>query len=154
MPHPVPRDIVFNSWEGVRFDLSEARLASLMDDARALGAECFVVDDGWFGRGRFARNDDAHGLGDWKEDRAKFPHGLARVAQEAKCPGLTPGDRPLTPDERAAVRDAGLGFRVYGVNSPEALAEAARLGAAAFTCNYWRQAFDWARALGGIELLA
>ena len=70
------------------------------------------------------------------------------------CPGLTPGDRPLTPDERAAVRDAGLGFRVYGVNSPEALAEAARLGAAAFTCNYWRQAFDWARALGGIELLA
>lgn len=70
------------------------------------------------------------------------------------CPGLTPGDRPLTPDERAAVRDAGLGFRVYGVNSPEALAEAARLGAAAFTCNYWRQAFDWARDLGGIELLA
>ena len=35
----------------------------------------------------------------------------------------------------AAVRDAGLGFRVYGVNSPEALAEAARLGAAAFTCR-------------------
>ena len=70
------------------------------------------------------------------------------------CPGLTPGDRPLTTDERTAVRDAGLGFRVYGVNSPEALAEAARLGAAAFTCNYWRQAFDWARALGGIELLA
>ena len=70
------------------------------------------------------------------------------------CPGLTPGDRPLTPDERAAVRDAGLGFRVYGVNSPEALAEAARLGAAAFTCNYWRQAFDWARDLGGIDLLA
>ena len=70
------------------------------------------------------------------------------------CPGLTSGDRLLTPDERAAVRDAGLGFRVYGVNSPEALAEAARLGAAAFTCNYWRQAFDWARDLGGIELLA
>lgn len=70
------------------------------------------------------------------------------------CPGLTPGDRPLSPDELAAVRDAGLGFRVYGVNSPEALAEAARLGAAAFTCNYWRQAFDWARDLGGIELLA
>lgn len=70
------------------------------------------------------------------------------------CPGLTPRDRPLTPDELAAVRDAGLGFRVYGVNSPEALAEAAHLGAAAFTCNFWRQAFDWARELGGIELLA
>lgn len=70
------------------------------------------------------------------------------------CPGLTPGDRPLTPDELAAVRDAGLGFRVYGVNSPEALAEAARLGAAAFTCNFWRQAFDWARDLDGVELLA
>ena len=70
------------------------------------------------------------------------------------CPGLTPGDRPLTQAELAAVKDAGLGFRVYGVNSPEALAEAARLGAAAFTCNFWRQAFVWARDLGGVELLA
>lgn len=92
------------------------------------------------------------------KDRETDVFAAIAAAKAAKfdyfCPGLTPGDRPLTPDERAAVRDAGLGFRVYGVNSPEALAEAARLGAAAFTCNYWRQAFDWARALGGIELLA
>lgn len=70
------------------------------------------------------------------------------------CPGLTPGDRPLTATELAAVRAAGLGFRVYGVNSPEALRSAAALGAAAFTCNYWRQAFGWAKDIGGIELLA
>ncbi len=92
------------------------------------------------------------------KDRETDVFAAIAAAKAAKfdyfCPGLTPGDRPLTPDERAAVRDAGLGFRVYGVNSPEALAEAARLGAAAFTCNYWRQAFDWARDLGGIELLA
>ena len=108
MPHPVPRDIVFNSWEGVRFDLSEARLAALMDDARALGAECFVVDDGWFGRGRFARNDDSHGLGDWQEDRAKFPHGLARVAREAKRRGLRLGlwfEPEMADTESELVRD-------------------------------------------------
>lgn len=69
------------------------------------------------------------------------------------CPGLTAGDRPLSPEEAAAVRAAGLDLRVYGVNSPEALRQARDVGAAAFTCNFWRKAFDWARDLGGVELL-
>ena len=92
MPHgAAPRPVVLNSWEGVRFDLSEERLVAMMDGAKALGAECFVVDDGWFGRGAFARNDAGHGLGDWTPDPAKFPHGLAPLAREAKKRGLTLG---------------------------------------------------------------
>ena len=85
------RKIVFNSWEGVRFDLSERRILAMMDGARALGAELFVVDDGWFGRGRFARNDAGRGLGDWVEDPDKLPHGLAHLAREAKRRGLAFG---------------------------------------------------------------
>ncbi len=68
------------------------------------------------------------------------------------CPGLTPSDRALTTEEVAAVRAAGMGFRVFGVNRPEDLRRARDAGAEAFTCNFWHQAFDWARDLG-VELL-
>lgn len=72
----------------------------------------------------------------------------------AFCPGLTGGDRALSAAEADAVRAAGLSLRVYGVNTPEALAAARDIGAEAFTCNFWREAFGWARAVGGVELLA
>ena len=92
MPHgDAPRRIVINSWEALRFDLSEERLVRMMDGAKALGAECLVVDDGWFGRGAFARNDTGHGLGDWTPDPKKFPRGLSPLAAEAKKRGLSLG---------------------------------------------------------------
>ena len=69
------------------------------------------------------------------------------------CPGLTPKDRTLTAEEVAAVRAADMGFRVYGVNRLEDLRRARDAGAEAFTCNFWHLAFDWAKELGGIELL-
>ena len=69
------------------------------------------------------------------------------------CPGLTSNDRALTAEEVAAVHAAGMGFRVYGVNRPEDLQRARDAGAEAFTCNFWHQAFDWAKEVGGIELL-
>ena len=68
------------------------------------------------------------------------------------CPGLTPNDRTLTAEEVAAVRAAGMGFRVYGVNNPDDLRRARDAGAEAFTCNFWHQAFDWAKDIGGVEL--
>jgi len=84
------------------------------------------------------------------------PAMVARCAAAgigAFCPGMTAHDRPLTPAEADGVRAAGLSFRVYGVNTPEALKTAASIGAEAFTCNYWRQAFDWAREIDGLELM-
>jgi alpha-galactosidase len=67
-----PRPVHFNSWEGVFFDVNEPTLRALADGAAALGAERFVLDDGWF-EGRV--NDQA-GLGDWRPDSARFPEGL------------------------------------------------------------------------------
>ena len=58
----------------------------------------------------------------------------------------------MTRADADALRAAGLGFRLYGVNSREDLEQAKALGAAGFTCNYWRKAFDWAAAIGGVEL--
>jgi alpha-galactosidase len=72
-PRPLPpRPVLVNTWEAVYFDHDLQRLTDLADAAREVGAERFVLDDGWF-RGR---RDDTAGLGDWTVDRAVWPEGL------------------------------------------------------------------------------
>jgi alpha-galactosidase len=78
------RPTLLNNWEGTGFAFDEPLLHEIMDGAQKLGVEMFVLDDAWFGRGKFARNDDTHGLGDWCVNTEKLPHGLAGLAEEAK----------------------------------------------------------------------
>lgn len=61
------------------------------------------------------------------------------------CPGCKTTVGTMAPADAEAIRAAGLSFRLWGVNSPEQLDRAAELGAEAFTCNFWREAFSWAR---------
>jgi alpha-galactosidase len=79
-----PRPIVYNNWEATMFSFSEAKIVSLMKEASRLGAELFVLDDGWFG----TRNSDFEGLGDWTINHKKLPGGLAGLAAKAKKLGL------------------------------------------------------------------
>ena len=72
---------------------------------------------------------------------------------EVFCPGCHTTRGVMTVADADAVRAAGLEFRFWGVNSLEDLRQAKLLGISGFTCNYWREAFGWARELGGIELL-
>ena len=67
------RPVHFNTWEAVYFDLSLERLCTLAEHAREVGAERFVLDDGWFKN----RKSDNAGLGDWAVDKTVFPAGLA-----------------------------------------------------------------------------
>ncbi|MFK8031573.1 MAG: alpha-galactosidase [Gammaproteobacteria bacterium] len=67
----------FNSWEAVYFDLSESKLLDLVAAAAEVGAERFVLDDGWF---RHRRSDKA-GLGDWYVEEKLFPNGLHPLAE-------------------------------------------------------------------------
>lgn len=78
------RPVLFNSWEGCMFDFTERRLLSLAKDARDLGCELFVLDDGWFGE----RNDDTAGLGDYNVNRKKLPHGLSGLAKKVRGMGM------------------------------------------------------------------
>jgi alpha-galactosidase len=78
-----PRPVLLNNWEATGFKFDEARIVGLFDGARALGAETFLLDDGWFGN-RHPRNDDKAGLGDWQVNTNKLPHGLGYLADEAK----------------------------------------------------------------------
>nr|WP_300922743.1 alpha-galactosidase [uncultured Dubosiella sp.] len=49
--------------------------------------DCFVVDDGWFGK----RDTDRSSLGDWFCDREKFPQGLGAFAEKIHQTGMQLG---------------------------------------------------------------
>jgi alpha-galactosidase len=72
-----PRPVGYNSWFATLFDVDADQQVALARQARELGVELFVTDDGWFS----GRKDDRSGLGDWRPDKEKFPEGLAPVAR-------------------------------------------------------------------------
>ncbi len=79
---------LLNSWEGAYFNFNAATLIGMIDDAADMGLEMFVLDDGWFGNGEYARNDDKAGLGDWELNTAKLPEGIDYIASHAHDKGL------------------------------------------------------------------
>ncbi|MEV6285908.1 alpha-galactosidase [Kribbella sp. NPDC051770] len=83
--HPATdRPVVLNTWEAVYFDLDLDKLKALADAAAEVGAERFVLDDGWF-RGR---RDDHAGLGDWYVDEGIWPKGLHPLVDHVTGLGL------------------------------------------------------------------
>jgi alpha-galactosidase len=83
--HPkTDRPVVLNTWEAVYFDLDLDKLKALADAAAEVGAERFVLDDGWF-RGR---RDDHAGLGDWYVDEGIWPKGLHPLVDHVTGLGL------------------------------------------------------------------
>jgi len=78
------RPILLNNWEATFCDFDEKKIVSLFDGAKSVGIELFLLDDGWFGNGKYARDDDKHGLGDWDVDMKKLPSGLSYLCKEAE----------------------------------------------------------------------
>nr|MDT0663244.1 alpha-galactosidase [Micromonospora sp. DSM 115978] len=83
-PARAARPVVANTWEAVYFDHDLGRLTALADAAAEVGAERFVLDDGWF-RGR---RDDRAGLGDWYVDERVWPAGLHPLADHVRALGM------------------------------------------------------------------
>jgi len=77
------RPVIINNWEATHCNFDEKRLTQFFDGAKKVGAEVFLLDDGWFGNDGFARDDDKHGLGDWQVDKKKLPHGLSYLTHQA-----------------------------------------------------------------------
>lgn len=78
------RPILVNNWEATYFDFTEEKLKPIVDDAKKMGIEMFVLDDGWFGH----RDDDNSSLGDWTVFKKKFPNGLDHFADYVHKQGL------------------------------------------------------------------
>ncbi|WP_245834439.1 alpha-galactosidase [Streptomyces aidingensis] len=83
--HPAtPRPVVANTWEAVYFHHGLERLKALADAAAEVGAERFVLDDGWFG----ARRDDRRALGDWYVSDEVWPAGLSPLISHVNGLGM------------------------------------------------------------------
>lgn len=81
--HPM----VLNTWEAFYFDIDEAKLLQLADEASKVGIDTLVVDDGWFS----IRNAENAGLGDWWVNTNKFPSGLKEFSKKIAEKGLNLG---------------------------------------------------------------
>ncbi len=79
-----PRLVHYNTWEAVYFDHGEDKSMALADRAAAVGAERFVLDDGWFG----GRRSDRAGLGDWTVSSAVYPNGLHPLVDHVRSLGM------------------------------------------------------------------
>ena len=71
----VPRPVHYNCWEAIYFNHDISVLKQIATKAKSLGAERFVLDDGWFGK----RDNDTTSLGDWQIDVRKYPTGLGPI---------------------------------------------------------------------------
>lgn len=81
------RMTLLNNWENTAFDFDQQKLASLMRDAKDLGVDMFLLDDGWFGN-KYPRKDDHAGLGDWEATKSKLPLGIPGMVNDAKKAGV------------------------------------------------------------------
>lgn len=82
-----PRPVHYNCWEAVYFDHKLDVLCDIADRAAKLGAERFVLDDGWFGN----RDDDTRALSDWEIDPRKYPDGLGPLIDHVHSLDMTFG---------------------------------------------------------------
>ena len=82
------RPVILNSWEPFRFTFDEEKLVKTAELGKTLGADLFVLDDGWFGQGKFARDNETAGLGDWTHDPKKLPNGIEGLAEKIHALGI------------------------------------------------------------------
>ncbi|MHA5047154.1 alpha-galactosidase [Streptomyces sp. SD15] len=109
-----PRKVLYNSWEATGFDVDAAGQLELAKTAAELGAELFVVDDGWFTR----RPDDTGGLGDWDPDPAEFPGGFDGFVEDVRALGMDFGlwvePEGISPRSRLYAEHPDWVYRIEG----------------------------------------
>lgn len=84
------RMTLLNNWENTYFDFNEEKLVALFGEAKDLGVDLFLLDDGWFGN-KYPRKDDHAGLGDWQVTKDKLPQGIPYLVKKAKEIGVNFG---------------------------------------------------------------
>ena len=78
------RPVLINSWEAAYFDFTGDTIAELAKQAKELGIDMVVMDDGWFGK----RNDDNSSLGDWYVNEEKLGGTLSDLIQRVNAEGV------------------------------------------------------------------
>ncbi len=76
------RPLLINSWEAAYFSFDEEKLVRFAEQAKEMGIEMLVMDDGWFGH----RDNDWNSLGDWFVYESKI--NLQSLVSRVKALGL------------------------------------------------------------------
>ncbi|MBP3870248.1 MAG: alpha-galactosidase [Faecalicoccus sp.] len=80
----ISRPVLLNSWEAFYFSFTGQDILSLAKEAKSLGIDLVVMDDGWFGR----RNSDYCALGDWTPNEDKLGCSLKELAAKINEMGV------------------------------------------------------------------
>lgn len=108
------RPVLLNSWEGCYFDFDGTRILRLAEEAKELGIELIVMDDGWFGK----RDNDLSGLGDWQCNTKKLGMPLGVLAEGIRERGLRFGiwiEPEMVSEDSALFREhPDYAFRIPG----------------------------------------
>lgn len=78
------RPALINNWEATYFAFNKEKILKIARQAKELGIEMLVLDDGWFGK----RDDDYSGLGDWFVNEKKLEGTLAELSSEIHAMGM------------------------------------------------------------------
>ena len=81
------RPILLNSWEAHYYKFCGADLIRLARQAAQVGAELFVLDDGWFGK----RMDESSSVGDWVANEEKLGGPLSSLIEKINQEGISFG---------------------------------------------------------------
>jgi alpha-galactosidase len=92
--HAISRDVgpppvVANTWYAHNEDMDEAKLLADIPVAARAGVEVYTIDAGWYSKPGLKFSSD--GLGTWRVDQTKFPHGLEPVIKAIRAHGMRPG---------------------------------------------------------------
>ena len=91
-----------------------------MSDAKTLGVDSFLLDDGWFGN-KYPRDNDQQGLGDWQENVKKLPHGIDYLTNVTETLGIKFGIwlEPEMVNPRSELYENHLEWVIRVPNRPE-----------------------------------
>lgn len=78
------RPVLLNNWEATYFNFDAEKIFEIAREAKRLGIEMLVLDDGWFGE----RDTDDCSLGDWQVNEKKLPGGLTALADRITGLGM------------------------------------------------------------------
>ncbi len=79
-----PRPVLINNWEATYFDFTGEKIYQIARQAKELGVEMMVLDDGWFGQ----RSNDLTGLGDWFVNEEKLGCSLSSLITRIQSLGM------------------------------------------------------------------
>lgn len=79
--------VIFNDYMNCLWgDPTTKKELPMIDAAAKAGCEYYVIDAGWYAPGQWWDS-----VGEWKESRERFPHGLVEVTDHIREKGMVPG---------------------------------------------------------------